>query len=185
MRLLATAYNFEEKNIHFICLKSVIDTRDGVGVIHSRIGIERKCEVVDEKTNLLELIQSAKEKDSELKKVMVDECQFLTSDQIDQLAMVVDILDVDVMCYGLKTDFQTKSFEGSKRLFEIADSLEEIKSHCSCGNKAMMNARFNNDGFLVLNGNQIEVGGNDRYIPLCRKCYQEAVKKTIMNDIKK
>ena len=177
MRLLVTAYNFEEKGIHFICLKSAIDDRDGVGIIHSRIGIERKCEIIDSQVDLFELIKRAKEKDNELKKVLVDECQFLTEKQVDELGQVVDCLDIDVMCYGLRTDFLTKSFEGSKRLFEIADSLEEVKSHCSCGNKAMMNARFTENGSIVLQGNQIEIGGNDRYTPLCRKCYNKEVQK--------
>lgn len=179
MRLLATAYNFEEKGIHFICLKSAIDDRDGVGVIHSRIGIERKCEIIDNEANLFELIKNIKEKDFELKKVLVDECQFLTSLQVDQLAKAVDELDVDVMCYGLRTDFLTESFDGSRRLFEVADTIEEVKSHCSCGNKAMMNARFDEQGYLVLSGSKIEIGGNDRYTPLCRKCYYKEGERTL------
>lgn len=176
LRLLTTAYNFEEKGIHFICLKPSIDDRDGVGVIHSRVGIERTCKIVNNNDNLFEFVNSIKEVDSSLRKVLVDECQFLTATQIDELSRCVDELNLDVMCYGLRTDFRSELFEGSRRLFEIADTIEEVKSHCSCGRKAMMNARFDSNG-LVLHGGKIEIGGNELYKPLCRKCYNDEAKK--------
>lgn len=187
LRLLTTAYNFQEKNIHFICMKSAIDDRDGVGVIHSRVGLERECLVLEQSDDPFEMVIKAKEMDPEIKKVLVDECQFLSEWQIDRLAKVVDDLDIDVMCYGLKTDFQTESFPGAKRLFEVADTLEEVKSHCECGGKAMMNARFDENGYLVLNGDQVMIGGNDLYRPLCRKCYYREADRTLnkqMEDLK-
>lgn len=179
LRLLVTAYNFQEKNIHFICLKPAIDDRDGVGIIHSRVGIERKCQVVSKDDNLYAIIKAEKEKDPELKKVLVDECQFLTALQVRTLAKAVDEFSIDAMCYGLRTDFKGELFEGSKALFEWADTIEEVKSHCDCGNKAIMNARFDADGFLVLGGAQIQIGGNELYRPLCRKCYNEASQKSM------
>ena len=103
--------------------------------------------------------------------VLIDECQFLTTEQIDQLAKVVDDLEVDVMCFGLRTDFQTKMFDGSKRLFEICDDFEEITTRCACGKKALFNARIDSNGNIISDGEQIMIGGDDKYVPMCRKCY--------------
>ena len=185
--LLTTAYNFQERGIHFICMKPAIDDRDGVGIIHSRIGLERECSTIDDTDDPFEMIATAKRIDPEIKKVLVDECQFLSEWQVDRLGKVVDDLDIDVMCYGLRTDFQTEVFPGSKRLFEIADTIEEVKSHCECGGKAIINARFNPDGYLVLNGDQVMIGGNELYKPLCRKCYNREADRTLerqMEEIK-
>ena len=181
--LLTTAYNFQERGIHFICMKPAIDTRDGVGIIRSRIGLERECVMIEKTDDPFEMIKTAKEMDPEIKKVLIDECQFLTSNQVDGLGKVVDELEIDVMCYGLRTDFQTYSFPGSQRLFEIADSIEEIKSHCECGGKAIINARFDSEGFLVLNGDQVVIGGNELYKPLCRKCYNKEADRTLNKTI--
>lgn len=185
--LLTTAYNFQERNIHFICMKPSVDTRDGVGVIRSRIGLERECVMIEENDDPFEMIATAKKIDSEIKKVLVDECQFLSEWQVDRLGKVVDDLEIDVMCYGLRTDFLTDSFPGAKRLFEIADTIEEVKSHCECGGKAIINARFNPDGYLVLNGDKVMIGGNELYKPLCRKCYNREADRTLerqMEEIK-
>lgn len=176
LRLLTTAYNFEEKGIPFICLKPKIDNRDGEGIIHSRIGIERECTVIDGNDNIYAILSKEKEKNHELKKVFVDECQFLSERQVDELAMAVDTLDMDVMCYGLRTDFRTKSFLASRRLFELADTIEEVKSHCGCGGKAIINARFNENGEIVIDGNQVQIGGNETYKALCRKCYMKLIR---------
>lgn len=187
VNLLTTAYNFQERGIHFICMKPSLDTRDGVGVIRSRIGLERECIMIERDDDPFEMIKTAKEIDPEIKKVLIDECQFLTDTQVDRLGKVVDDLDVDVMCYGLRTDFQTYSFPGSQRLFEIADTINEVKSHCECGGKAIINARFDANGYLILNGDQVMIGGNDLYKPLCRKCYNREVDKTLkkqMEDLK-
>ena len=109
----------------------------------------------------------------QLKWILVDEAQFLSAEQVDQLAALVDKFGVSVMCYGLRTDFKTQLFEGSKRLFEVADTIEEIKSSCECDNKCIFNARIDKNGNVVVDGEQIEIGGDDRYTSMCRKCYHE------------
>ena len=104
--------------------------------------------------------------------ILIDEAQFLTAAQVDQLSRVVDDYGSNVVCYGLRTDFQTHLFEGSRRLFEIADSIEEIKSTCSCGRKTIVNARIDKNGNIVTDGDQVEIGGNDKYVSLCRNCWR-------------
>jgi thymidine kinase len=180
--LLATAYNFEEKNIPFIALKSSLDTRDE-GVIRSRAGLERKCTIVTPDVNIYEAIHQynnvlAVQGGETLKWILVDECQFLTEEQIDQLSDIVDYMNITVMCYGLRTDFKSHLFPASKRLFEIADNIEEIKSSCECGKKSIINARFDNNNNVVTEGSQILVGGNDIYQPLCRKCWNEKIRES-------
>jgi thymidine kinase len=112
---------------------------------------------------------------SYLEWIFVDEAQFLTEEQVDQLSDVVDYLGINVMCYGLRTDFKSKLFPGSKRLFELADTIEEIKSTCECGNKTIINARVDKDGNVLKNGPQTLVGGDDRYISICRKCWKRSI----------
>jgi thymidine kinase len=181
--LLMQAHQFEERNIPFLCLKSIIDTRDGEDVIVSRVGIKRECISINVGDNIYDLIYNytANAILEGMEKplwVLVDECQFLSRDQVDQLAMIVDKLNINVMCYGLRTDFTTNLFEGSKRLMELADSIEEVKTLCHCGRKAVVNARFNN-GELVTDGEQIVIGGNDMYTSICRKCYFELLEKKL------
>ena len=110
---------------------------------------------------------------------MVDECQFLTEEQVDQLSDIVDYLDVNVICYGLRTDFKSKLFPASKRLFELADDIEEVKTSCDCGERASINARFNNEGKIITEGSQILVGGDDLYHAICRKDWKELIRKKI------
>jgi thymidine kinase len=173
MQLLATAYGFQEKHIPFILLKSTIDTRD-VGVIRSRGLGKRECINVTPEDSIVTIFMQEQNKISQLIKwVFVDESQFLTEKQVEELSYIVDNYDVNVMCYGLRTDFKTKLFPGSKRLFELADTIEEIKSTCSCGGKAIVNARVDKDGNIVTEGKQVEVGAEDKYITLCRKCYEK------------
>lgn len=178
MHLLTTAFNLEERGIPFLCLKPSIDTRD-VDKIKSRVGLERECMTVYPKTNVFELVQTyfnfLSIKDSTLKWILVDEAQFLTTEQVNDLAKVVDILNIGVICYGIRTDFRSKLFEGSKRLFELADEFHELKSSCSCGNKAVINARVDENNNIIVDGEQIEIGGNERYITLCRKCYNKLI----------
>lgn len=176
LQLLATAHNFHERGIPFILLKSSIDTRDGNDVVHSRALGNRECLSVSPVDNIFDLVKSlenmtALTNTNSLKWILVDEAQFLTPEQVDQLAAIVDNFTINVICYGLRTDFKTHLFPGSKRLFEVADSLEEIKSSCSCNSKTIFNARIDSNGDIVTDGEQIEVGGEDRYIALCRKCY--------------
>jgi thymidine kinase len=181
MLLLTTAHNLEENGLEIMVLKPSADTRDGEGIIRSRVGLERKCINVDSDVNLYKAIKEYRNFLSsqlvELKWVLVDECQFLTEMQIDQLSDVVDFLNINVMCYGLRTDFQSNLFPASKRLFELADDLEEIKSTCSCGdNKTSINARFDADGNIITEGDQVVIGGNDMYKPLCRRCWKNKIR---------
>lgn len=179
LKLLTMAYNFEENHIPFIVLKPSIDNRDGVDVVKSRVGLERECIPIEQDVDLFEIIKEYSKvlacQFSKLEWVLVDECQFLAEKQVDQLAKVVDDLGIDVACFGLRTDFQSKLFPASKRLFEIADTLEEVKTRCSCGRKVIVNARFDKENNLILNGDQVLVGGNDLYKPLCRKCWNRLV----------
>ena len=180
--LLMKAYSFDERGVPFLCLKPSIDDRDGEDIIKSRIGISRECISVDATHDLYRFIESyvvnvQMQGYDKPKWILVDECQFLTREQVDQLADVVDKMDINVMCYGLRTDFMTDLFEGSKRLMEIADDIEEIKASCACGRKAIVNARIDVNGNVVFEGEQIEIGGNERYVSLCRKCYNKAIEE--------
>lgn len=187
LHLLATAHNFQERGIAFIILKSSIDNRDGEGVVHSRALGDKECINIETTTNIfkmIELMESMTEGYSYkgLQWILVDEAQFLTPKQVDELAKVADTFGINILCYGLRTDFQTHLFPGSKRLFEIADGFEEIKSSCSCGCKTLFNARIDSEGNIVTDGEQIEVGGDDRYISLCRKCYMKGIEKPLVID---
>ena len=180
LRLLATAHDFDEKNIPILVIKPSADTRDGADVIKSRAGLERKCLSVDSSVNLYEFISKFNQLkmatlEEGIKWVLVDECQFLAEEQIDQLSDIVDFLNINVICYGLRTDFKSKLFPASKRLFELADGIEEIKSSCQCGNKTSINARFNSEGKIITEGNQILVGGDDLYHAMCRKCWKKII----------
>ena len=169
MILLAKAYNFQERNIPFLIIKSRIDTRDGKDVIHSRSLGDRECIGIEPSDNVLNVVETEMINQHKLFKwILVDEAQFLTEKQVDELTEIVDKHGINVICYGLRTDFQTHLFPGSKRLFEVADTIEELKSTCSCGNKTIYNARFNSFGTMVTEGAQVEVGGDDRYTSICR-----------------
>lgn len=188
--LLATAHNFEEHSIPFIILKSEIDTRDGDGIIHSRAIEDRECVSISVNQDIYELISKYLEEDllygaSGLKWILVDEAQFLSEKQVDELAALADVFGINIICYGLRTDFKTHLFPGSKRLFEIADSFEEIKSSCYCNNKTIFNARINKDKEIVTDGEQIEVGGDDKYVSLCRKCYYKKIENHLYNKLNK
>ena len=171
--LLTTAYNFEERKMDYVCMKPVIDDREKDSVIRSRIGIERRCCWIYPNTNMYQMLVEMFESEGRLKEwVLIDESQFLTAEQVDQLAQVVDEYGVNVMCYGLRTDFQTHLFEGSRRLFELADTIDEIKSTCTCGRKTIVNARIDRNGDVILDGEQGEIGGDDKYMAMCRRCYR-------------
>ena len=183
MLLLAKAHNFDERGIDYLIIKSKIDTRDE-GVIHSRALGDRPCSSVDKDENVYDLVATTKLehhiKGKELQWVLVDEAQFLTTKQVDDLSDVVDLLNINVICYGLRTDFQTHLFEGSKRLFEVADTIEEIKSQCSCSNKNIFNIRIDKNGDMITEGEQIDVGSEDKYITVCRKCYKDMLEKAVL-----
>ena len=171
--LLTTAYNFEERHMDYMCLKPIVDTREHASIIHSRIGIQRECRWIYADTDLYELARDLYRNDNRIVDwYLIDEAQFLTEAQVDQLSRVVDDFGSNVICYGLRTDFQTHLFEGSRRLFEIADTIDEIKSTCNCGHKTIVNARIDSDGIIVTEGDQVEIGGDDRYVAVCRKCWR-------------
>lgn len=171
--LLTTAYNFEERKMSYVCLKPVVDTRESTNVIRSRIGIERECCWIHPDTDIYQMAREMFEETLTLVDwFLVDEAQFLTANQVDQLAAIVDDFGSNVICYGLRTDFKSHLFEGSRRLFEIADTIDEIKSTCTCGRKTIINARIDSKGDFVEEGEQVEIGGDDRYIAVCRKCWR-------------
>ncbi|MDE5642984.1 MAG: thymidine kinase [Muribaculaceae bacterium] len=171
--LLTTAYNFEERRMSYVCMKPATDTREGDSVIRSRIGIERKCRWIFRDTDLYALArQLYREHQGLIDWFLIDEAQFLTEAQVDQLSRIVDDFGSNVICYGLRTDFQSHLFEGSRRLFEIADTIDEIKSTCNCGHKTIINARIDANGDFVEEGAQVEIGGDDRYVAVCRKCWR-------------
>ena len=171
--LLTTAYNFEERGMKYVCMKPIIDTRDKANVIKSRIGIQREGSGIYHDTDLYQQAIEMFEKDNVVYDwFLIDEAQFLSAEQVDQLSRIVDDFGCNVVCYGLRTDFKTNLFEGSRRLFEIADTIDEIKSTCNCGNKTIVNARIDSNGDFVVEGAQVEIGGDDRYIAVCRKCWR-------------
>ncbi len=183
--LLTQAYNFEERQMEYLCFKPVIDTREQRNVIRSRIGIERECRWIYPDTDLYSELRHIFEQTLSLPSwLLVDEAQFLSAAQVEQLARVTDDFGCNVMCYGLRTDFKTHLFEGSRRLFEIADSIEEIKSTCSCGRKTIVNARIDSAGNIITEGEQVEIGGNDKYMAVCRKCWSnKRVEKEMRNTL--
>lgn len=165
---LITKFNYEERNMKVLLLKPSIDTRDGTNVVKSRIGLKNEAIAVGADENIYEMY----EKDyPDCNVIIVDECQFLTPEQVDELSEIVINKNVPVLCFGLSTDFTTHLFPGSKRLFEIAESITEIKSVCTCGAKATVNARIGEDGKIVTEGSQVCIGGNDRYMAMCRRCW--------------
>lgn len=171
--LLMKAHQFEERKIPFLILKSAIDTRND-GVIHSRPLGDKPCVIVKPEDNLYQVVIENK---INAEWVLVDEAQFLTAGQVDELSDLVDYMKMNVICYGLRTDFQTHLFEGSKRLFEVADVITGIESECDCSKRNIFNARFDKSGKIVTEGEQIEVGAEDKYKSMCRKCYKEELAK--------
>lgn len=164
---LMTKFNYEEKGCKTVLLKPVIDTRDGKVTVKSRIGLFAQASTYNNDDNLAErpdLVSSG------VDCIIVDEVQFSTKKHIEQLKKIAEDYDIPVICYGLRTDFQSNLFEGSKRLFEIADSISEIKSICHCGKKAIVNGRIK-DNRIIYSGEQIELGGSDEYVGLCYKCW--------------
>ncbi len=171
IELIKVAYNYEERGKKVLVLTPSVDDRYGIGVISSRIGVTREAVAVNDDTNILELFMKAN-KHQHIDCVLVDECQFLKKHHVQELVEIVDSCDVPVLAYGLKNDFKNELFEGSYFMLIYADKIEEIKTICWCGRKATMVARIV-DGKFVKTGEQIVVGGNDMYISLCRKHYND------------
>ena len=168
---LITQFNYEELGMTVWLIKPSVDDRDGANIIRSRIGLQREAQVIHPDEDIIATFARAGHADV----IIADEAQFFSPEQIDQLRRIVDEQNIPVLCFGLRTDFQTKLFPGSRRLFELADSITEIKTICDCGRKATTNARISPDGYVVTEGDQVFLGGNDSYIAMCHKCYQDYI----------
>ncbi len=166
---LITKFNYEERGMRVLLIKPCAETRDGK-YIKSRIGLCAEARLISEGDDLYEIVLS-----SGCDVVIADECQFFKSEAIDALRRVVDELSVPVLCFGLRSDFLTRLFEGSRRLFELADSIMEIKTICSCGAKATVNARLDSKGMICTSGAQLMLGGNERYVAMCHRCWKKRI----------
>lgn len=172
--LLQVAHNYEEREQRVLLLTPALDTRGGQGRIHSRLGIARSASTFTNKTNLFQVISEGLSQEP-IDCVLIDEAQFLTVAQVWELARVADVLNVPVMCYGIRTDAFGEAFEGSAVLLAIADKLVEMKTICHCGRKATMSLRVDAQGRAVGSGEKIAIGGNDKYISCCRKHWLQAL----------
>jgi thymidine kinase len=166
--LLQSSHNYNERGMQTLLLIPAIDDRAGVGTISTRVGLSAKAEVVGSDSDLLQIAKKARDERG-ICCVLVDEAQFLSKSQVVALAQVVDTLGIPVLCYGIRSDFRGEPFPGSKYLLSWADNISEIKTICHCGRKATMNMRIDAEGRPVHEGDQVEIGGNDRYISTCRR----------------
>lgn len=169
---LITRFNYMELGMSVWLIKPSTDTRDGADIIKSRVGLEARAQVITPEQDIVREYRQAGRHDV----IIADEAQFFTPEQIDQLRFLVDEEDLPVLCFGLRTDFLTHLFPGSRRLMELADSLTEIKTVCACGRKATVNARLDSSGHILTQGDQVFLGGNDSYIAMCHKCWKEKIK---------
>ncbi len=169
--LLQSSYNYKERGMNTLVLAPILDDRYGAGKVTSRIGIETPANCFDTSHDLFKLVEET-HSEERLHCVLIDEAQFLTRDQVFQLSEVTDKLNIPVLAYGLRTDFQGEPFEGSKYLLAWSDNLKELKAICHCGSKATMVLRLDGEGKAVTEGSQVEIGGNDRYISMCRKHFK-------------
>lgn len=173
IEVLRTVHNYEEQEKKVLLFTPAIDNRYGKGIVTSRIGMQKDAIVIELDTMMYELAERERPNC-----ILIDEAQFLNKNQVMQLVRIVDELDIPVIAYGLRADFQAKLFEGSYHLLTLADKIEEIKTVCwYCDKKATMNMRCK-DGEPIFHGEQIQIGGNESYIPVCRKCYFERKKKS-------
>ncbi len=169
---LITKFNYEERGMCVWLIKPSTDDRDGRCTLRSRIGLSAECTPIPPDMDLYEEFMAHH---SECDVIIADECQFFTEKHIDELRRLVDFRGIPVLCYGLRTDFLTRMFTGSARLFEVADSISEIKTICECGRKATVNARIDTAGNVITEGSQIFLGGNDSYIAMCHRCYKKRI----------
>lgn len=170
---LITKFNYEERGMKVWLIKPAIDNRDGRDVIKSRIGLYAYSTTIDKNESVMDLFIQEK---SDVDVIIADECQFFTEKQIDALRRIVDEYNIPILCFGLRTDFLSHLFEGSRRLFEVADSIAEIKTICECGSKATVNARLDAEMNVVTEGSQVMIGGNESYVAMCHKCWRERIK---------
>ncbi|MBR5137330.1 MAG: thymidine kinase [Clostridia bacterium] len=168
---LITKFNYEERGMSVWLIKPSIDKRDAQ--VKSRIGLAADVHVIEPNDDIYEAYIAHGQADV----VIADEAQFFTPEQIDQLRLIVDEKNIAVLCFGLRTDFRTKTFPGSHRLLEVADAIEEIKTMCECGSKAIVNARIDGNGRIITDGDQILLGGNDQYVAMCHRCWTRKIKE--------
>jgi len=173
---LITRFNYEERGMKVWLIKPGTDTRDGIATIRSRIGLRADADVLGADDSIRKAYDQRLSEKRRTDVIIVDECQFLTPSQVDELRDLVDEEDIPVLCFGLRTDFLTHLFPGSLRLFELADSITEIKTICDCGKKATVNARISN-GRVVTEGEQVLLGGNDTYLAMCHSCWKKRIAK--------
>ena len=170
---LITKFNYEERGLKVWLIKPSVDTRMGVDTVASRIGLTAKCTTIHHDTSIWDEFENRLAQKVDV--IIADESQFFTAEQIDDMRRIVDELEVPVLCFGLRTDFQTNLFEGSKRLLEVADKIMEIKNICECGRKAIVNARIDDNGNVITEGEQVLLGGNERYIAMCHRCWKKSI----------
>jgi thymidine kinase len=168
---LITQFNYEELGMKVWLIKPSIDNRDGANIVMSRIGLSREAEVIAPGDSILEKYAAAGPCDV----VIADEAQFFTPEQVEEMRDLVDDRNLPILCFGLRTDFLTHAFPGSLRLLELADSITEIKTVCACGAKATVNARLDENGRVVTEGEQVFLGGNDSYVAMCHRCWKRKI----------
>lgn len=180
-QVLITKFNYEERGMTVWLIKPSADTRDGADIIKSRIGLSERAHIISPETNIIEEFDRSGHTDV----IIADEANFLTPQQIDQLREIVDEMNIPVLCFGLRTDFLTHTFPGSLRLLELADSITEIKTICSCGSKAVVNARISPEGKVITEGSQVMLGGNESYVAMCHRCWKRAIRNNETVSLKK
>ena len=170
---LITKFNYEERGMRVWLIKPATDNRDGCSRISSRVGLSAECTPIYENDDIFNIFEKYH---TYANVIIADESQFFTEKQVDQLRHIVNGKDIPVLCFGLRTDFKTKLFPGSHRLFEIADTISEIKTMCACGRKATVNARISG-GKIVTDGEQIMIGGDESYLAMCHECYEKRIER--------
>lgn len=168
---LITKFNYEEQGMKVWLIKPSTDTRDGADVLKSRIGLSEHAQIITPEMSILDEYAKIGPYDV----IISDECQFFTPAQIDELRTIVDEENIPVLNFGLRTDFLTHFFPGARRLMELADSITELKTICTCGSKASVNARIDGEGHIITKGEQVFLGGNDSYMAMCHKCWSKQI----------
>nr|WP_216605559.1 MULTISPECIES: thymidine kinase [Vibrio] len=174
--LLQSSFNYQERGMTPVIFTAALDDRYGIGKVSSRIGLQSEAQLFKNDTNMFDAIKKLNDEEKR-HCVLIDECQFLSKEQVYQLTEVVDKLHIPVLCYGLRTDFLGELFEGSRYLLSWADKLVELKTICHCGRKANMVIRTDEHGVAIAEGDQVAIGGNDKYVSVCRLHYKEALGK--------
>lgn len=174
---LITRFNYQEKGLRVWLIKPSADSRDGTMMLHSRVGLSAEAVVILPADDLRALYREYLRENGPIDVIITDEAQFFSPEQIDALRDIVDTDNIPVLCFGLRTDFLTHLFPGSRRLLELADSISEIKTICRCGVKATVNARIDEQGHVITKGEQVVLGGNERYEAMCHKCWRQRIEK--------